>query len=146
MGFRRPGMQRSKDARRRVLPVGGGAQGTLLPTWSYWRNIDRDRRVRRDERRYQSVDPTTTRKGTPSMEPRDFLFFEKMLTPKVITFVYWLLIVACVLGGLGTMFTTSFWAGLGILLFGTLAVRIYCELLMVLFKMNEALQSIRNRP
>jgi hypothetical protein len=25
-------------------------------------------------------------------------------------------------------------------------VRIYCELLMVLFKMNEALQSIRNRP
>jgi hypothetical protein len=80
------------------------------------------------------------------MEPRDFLYFEKMLTPKVITFVYWLLIVACVLGGLGTMFTTSFWAGLGILLFGTLAVRIYCELLMVLFKMNEALQSIRNRP
>jgi hypothetical protein len=80
------------------------------------------------------------------MEPRDFLFFDKMVTPKVITFIYWLLVAACVLGGLITMFTASFWAGLGILVFGTIGVRIYCELLMVLFKMNEALQAIRSRP
>ena len=78
------------------------------------------------------------------MEPRDFLFFDKMIVPKVILIIYWILLVVCVLGGIITMFQ-SFLGGLGILIFGPLVVRIYCELMIVLFKMNEALQEIRNK-
>jgi hypothetical protein len=80
----------------------------------------------------------------------DILYFDKMLTPKIITFVYWLLLLAAVIGGLITMFGGGF--GFGKLLLGLLAAaggalvaRIWCELLIVLFKMNEALQDMRNK-
>lgn len=73
------------------------------------------------------------------------LFFEQMLTPKIITFVYWLLLLVVVFAGLGTMFRESFFLGLGILVGGAIGVRIWCELLIVLFKMNEALQDIRKK-
>lgn len=78
------------------------------------------------------------------MEPRDFLFFDKMLTPKVITFIYWLLLVAVVIGGVIYMFR-NFLVGLVALVCGLIGVRIWCELAMVFFKMNEALQEMRNR-
>ncbi len=81
---------------------------------------------------------------------KDLLFFEKMLVPKVITFVYWLLLLAAVVSGLTTMFVGGFSIGkffMGILFAvgGAIGARIWCELLIVLFKMNEALQEIRNK-
>ena len=77
------------------------------------------------------------------MEPRDIFFFDKMLTPTIITFVYWLILVGCTIGGLITMFTTSFFYGLATIIGGVVFGRIWCELLIVLFKMNEALQVIK---
>jgi uncharacterized membrane protein (DUF373 family) len=79
------------------------------------------------------------------MEIRDVLFFDKMLTPKIIVIVYWLALAGAVLGGLFTMFSGSFLTGLFTIVAGVLFARIWCELLIVLFKMNEALQSLRNR-
>lgn len=35
---------------------------------------------------------------------RDWLFFNKMVTPQIITAVYWLLLAIAVLSGLGAMF------------------------------------------
>ena len=35
---------------------------------------------------------------------RDILFFDSMLTPKIITLVYWLLLGAALVSGLGMMF------------------------------------------
>jgi hypothetical protein len=64
--------------------------------------------------------------------------------PKVITFVYWLMLFGCIVGGLVTMFS-SFISGLGILIGGLILSRLYCELLIVLFKMNESLAVIRNK-
>jgi hypothetical protein len=83
---------------------------------------------------------------------KDVLFFDKMLTPKIITFVYWLLLIAAVVGGLGSIFGgyEGFTIGklfMGILyaVGGAIGARIWCELLIVLFKMNEALQEIRSK-
>lgn len=76
---------------------------------------------------------------------KEFLYFNEMLTPKVITVVYWLLLIGVVLGGLGAMIAGQFLAGLGGIIFGLIGVRIWCELLIVLFKMNEALQDMRNK-
>lgn len=80
----------------------------------------------------------------------DILGFDKMLTPKIITFVYWLGLLFAVIGGLSTMFGQGFSIGrffMGILvaIAGAVGVRIWCELLIVLFKMNEALQDLRQR-
>lgn len=79
------------------------------------------------------------------MDAKSVFFFDKMLTPTIITFVYWLLLIGCVIGGLVTMFRTSFFAGLFGMAVGLLFSRIWCELLIVLFKMNDALQAIKNR-
>ena len=35
---------------------------------------------------------------------KDVLFFEAMLTPKIITLVYWLLLLVAIVGGIGSMF------------------------------------------
>jgi len=78
------------------------------------------------------------------MDIKDFLFFDKMIMPKVITFLYWIALLGCVIGGLVTMFQ-SFLTGLAVLIGGAIGARLYGELLVVLFKMNEALQDIRNK-
>ncbi|MCK9237360.1 MAG: DUF4282 domain-containing protein [Thiopseudomonas sp.] len=82
---------------------------------------------------------------------KDVLFFENMLTPKIITVVYWFLLLAVVVGGVSTMFAgygfsfTNVLLGLVYIVGGGIGVRIWCELLIVLFKMNEALQAMRNK-
>ncbi len=83
---------------------------------------------------------------------KDVLFFDNMLTPKIITFVYWILLFAAVVAGLGSMFggfggfsIGRFFMGLLYAVGGAIAARIWCELLIVLFKMNEALQELRHK-
>lgn len=78
--------------------------------------------------------------------------FENMLTPKIITAVYWLLLLAAVVAGIQHMFSGfdgftfgKFVAGIFIAIGGAIGARIWCELLIVLFKMNEALQEIRQK-
>lgn len=44
---------------------------------------------------------------------KDIFFFDSMLTPKIITFVYWLLLFFAVVSGFGAMFS-----GYGGLTFG----------------------------
>ncbi len=79
---------------------------------------------------------------------KDIFVFDSMLTPKIITFVYWLMLLGCLVSGLGSMFTQyggGFLAGLGIIIFGAIGSRIWCELLIVLFKIHENLQKIANK-
>jgi hypothetical protein len=80
---------------------------------------------------------------------RKVLFFDAMLTPKIITFVYWLMLLGCTLSGLVAMFTVprmGFIVGLAILVGGAIGARIWCELLIVLFKINEHTQHMAERP
>lgn len=83
---------------------------------------------------------------------RDLFFFNRMLTPKIITLVYWLLLIGAVIGGFGSMFAGytgftfgSFCLGIVYIVGGIIGARIWCELLIVLFKMNEALQDLRSK-
>jgi hypothetical protein len=82
----------------------------------------------------------------------DFLTFRKMLTPIVIQILFWLGVVACILGGIGAILVgvarierTPELIGIGILavVFGPLVMRIYCEWLIVLFRINDTLTDIR---
>ena len=79
---------------------------------------------------------------------KDLFFFDSMLTPKIITFVYWLMLLAAVASGVATMFNAysgGFITGLGILIAGAIGARIWCELLIVLFKIHENLKKIADR-
>ena len=83
---------------------------------------------------------------------KDMLFFDNMLTPKIITIVYWVLLLASIVSGLSSMFggyegftIGKFFMGILYAVGGAIGARIWCELLIVLFKMNEALQEIRSK-
>lgn len=82
---------------------------------------------------------------------RNLFFFDAMLTPKIITIVYWLLLAASVISGIGMMFTgydgftfAKFLLGLLSAAGGAIFARIWCELMIVLFKINGNLQQISN--
>jgi hypothetical protein len=93
-----------------------------------------------------------SKRGEREMSIRDVLFFDAMLTPKVVTLVYWLLMVAAVIAGLGSMFYMGFQymtfgtfvRGIAITVGGVIGARIWCELVIVLFKLNENVQRIAN--
>ena len=83
---------------------------------------------------------------------RDIFFFEAMLTPKIITVVYWLLLLVALFAGLGSMFGgyggssfSKFVMGIGIMIGGGLGARIWCELLIVLFKIHENIKKLADK-
>lgn len=75
----------------------------------------------------------------------EFLAFRKMITPLIIQIVFWIGVVGCVIwsimffsfGGMAIVM------GLLVLVVGPLAVRIYCELLIVMFRIYSELVAIR---
>jgi hypothetical protein len=82
---------------------------------------------------------------------RSLLFFDAMITPRIITFVYWLLLAGALMAGAATMASIGAWtfagaaSGLVVAAAGSLAARVGCELLIVLFKINESMESVSNR-
>lgn len=77
----------------------------------------------------------------------DYMSFRRMITPVLIQLFFWIGVAGIVITGLAMMFGGEN-AGervLGFLLipFGVLMVRIYCELLILLFRINDSLQDIR---
>lgn len=85
------------------------------------------------------------------MNARQILYFDSMLTPKIITFVYWLGLVAVVIAGLISMFVggpsfVKFLMGIGVMVGGAISVRINCELLIVLFKIHENIHKLAEKP
>ncbi len=75
----------------------------------------------------------------------EYLTFQKMLTPVVIQIIFWILTVIVILSALTLMFQGSFWYGLMVLIFGPLLVRIYCELMIIMFRIHDCLCEIRDK-
>lgn len=84
------------------------------------------------------------------LNARNFFFFDSMLTPKIITIVYWLALVVVIFSGLGSMFIggLGFWSflrGLFFIALGALGARVYCELMIVAFKINENIEKLSEK-
>ena len=82
----------------------------------------------------------------------DLLTFKKMITPTMIQIIFWIGIIVCVIGGIvgivvGAVRNTATGVlyGLVVLIVGPLAVRIYCELLILVFRINDTLTEISNK-
>ena len=83
---------------------------------------------------------------------KDFLHFNRMITGDIIKYVYWALagITALIgiftfLGGLVTGEFGTAIGGLFITVLGPILIRIYCELMIILFKIHETLVAIKNK-
>jgi hypothetical protein len=72
----------------------------------------------------------------------EYLTFEKMIAPVVIQILFWIGVVAVVISGLFTLFAASFISGLLIIILGPIAVRVYCEVLLVFFRILDNLREI----
>lgn len=77
--------------------------------------------------------------------------FDSMLTPKLVTILYWLLLLGALGSGLATMFggyygfsVESFFLGLLTIIGGAVGARIWCELMIVIFKINSNLQAMND--
>lgn len=82
----------------------------------------------------------------------EFLSFHKMITPVFIQIIFWIGAGLCVIGGLiGIISGAGAQYGGGgqvlgslIMIFlGPLGVRIWCELVIIMFRMNESLEAIK---
>jgi hypothetical protein len=80
----------------------------------------------------------------------DFFSFRTMITPVIIQILFWLGVALCVIFGIGYMVIGSRYGsggpvyGLLILIFGPVVVRIYCEILIIFFRINETLTEIKH--
>lgn len=68
---------------------------------------------------------------------KGFATFKQFVTPVLVQVIFWIGVVSCVISGIGLMFTTGFLAGLGTLVLGPLFIRIWCELLLVMFQLEK---------
>jgi len=64
------------------------------------------------------------------------------VTPKLITIFYWILLFAFITKGIGDIFEGDFFRGLVWVIGGSLASRVACELVVIVFHINENLHKI----
>jgi hypothetical protein len=78
---------------------------------------------------------------------KDILCFHTFLLPKVITFLYLVASVAVIICGLSMAFydMDNMWKGLAMAILGPLVIRLYAEVLVVIFNINSNLQKIADR-
>jgi hypothetical protein len=82
---------------------------------------------------------------------KDFWAFRTMVTPVIIQIIFWIGIAVCLAVGLGFIgsavtlgYKTNLYKGLAVLLLGPLGVRVYCEILIIFFRINETLTEIKH--
>lgn len=71
----------------------------------------------------------------------EFLSFRKMITPVIIQIVFWIGVVGCVIGGFVSLVQGQF-EGIFMMLIGPVVVRIYCELIIIAFRLLDTMQKI----
>ncbi len=73
----------------------------------------------------------------------DFMSFKRMITPIIIQVLFWLLVAAVIIAGVVTILQGDQpLLGVALIIVGPVVVRIYAEILMVLFRINETLTEV----
>lgn len=65
--------------------------------------------------------------------------FERYIIPLILKFLYVFSVLAVIINGIITIFTTSFWMGLMMAVLGPIAVRLVYELIMMLFSIRDGI-------
>lgn len=84
---------------------------------------------------------------------KGIFLFDTMLTPKLVTGIYWLLLLISLVSGVMMMFPMLNYGFFSFEIFlkgsltifgGAIGARIWCELMIVVFKINESLQVLKD--
>jgi len=75
---------------------------------------------------------------------QEYLTFERMITPIIIQIIFWVALVAVVIGGFVALVSGEVISGLATIILGPVVVRVYCELVILFFRMNASLTDIKN--
>ncbi|MFP2428837.1 DUF4282 domain-containing protein [Enterobacter ludwigii] len=73
---------------------------------------------------------------------KSILGFDYLLTPRVLVFFYWLVMLSILLGGIYSIFAGSLITGFFGMVFSLIGCRVMFELIMVAFKNNKYLRRI----
>ncbi len=73
----------------------------------------------------------------------DYVTFRRMITPVIIQIVFWITAVVFVIAGFALLADDKTGQGLLLILLGPLGARIYAEILIVIFKINDNVSAIR---
>jgi hypothetical protein len=73
----------------------------------------------------------------------DFLRFEVMITPILIQVLFWIVVAGTVIMGIMMIVATGDARGILVIILGPIAARIYAEILIVLFRINDHLRRIQ---
>jgi Domain of unknown function (DUF4282) len=73
----------------------------------------------------------------------EYLSFRKMITPLIIQVVFWIAVVGIVIVGVALLADGKPGQGLLTIVLGPLIARIYAEILIVIFKINDNVAAIR---
>ena len=81
----------------------------------------------------------------------NILNFDVMISAKLIKLIYFISLVVTVIGGIVTMFSrnpftgsSNFFLGLVILVLGPIGIRVWAELMIVIFNINDNLAKIKD--
>jgi hypothetical protein len=74
---------------------------------------------------------------------KEFLSFHSMLTPIIIQIIFWIGVAACIITGV-IFIATGYAQGLLIIFLGPVVVRLYCEILIIFFRINDNLEEIKD--
>lgn len=74
----------------------------------------------------------------------DFILFRKMMTPFVIQLFFWFITLVCVIGGIYNFVHHQVAHGLQIILIGPILARMFCEFLLIFFRLNQTLTDLKN--
>ena len=84
----------------------------------------------------------------------DFWAFRTMVTPVIIQVIFWIGALMCLVVGAGMIIMGIsshdpvmghyIWRGILLFILGPIGVRIYCEILIIFFRINETLTEIKH--
>jgi hypothetical protein len=87
----------------------------------------------------------STKSAYDKIDKQAVLYLDEMVTPKLVTFFYWILLFAFITKGIGDMFEGDFFRGLVWVVGGALTSRVACELMILVFHINDNLHSINSQ-
>ena len=87
----------------------------------------------------------STKSAYDKIDKQAVFHLDEMVTPKLVTFFYWILLFAFITKGIGDMFEGDFFRGLVWVVGGSLTSRVACELMIVVFHINDNLHSINSQ-
>ncbi|MDO4712263.1 MAG: DUF4282 domain-containing protein [Peptostreptococcaceae bacterium] len=98
--------------------------------------------------KFEQFANTAKREGGPILS--SFMSFDRMISTKIIKVLYVLGMIGVILSGLGMILTRNYFTGermilqgLATIIIGPLMVRVWAELMIVLFNINENLGDIK---